>query len=122
MVTIVKIAKTEAEIPTEDEEETTELEAERKETGKTAEKQTTKDHAKEVTKIGIKTKDRALGTEKTGGSKERRATIEKIVPAIMQRRRLLPRLVSVVFSQSFSGSRISRGKQRQKIHGESGSF
>ena len=81
MVTIVKMAKTlakeETGIPTEDEEEMTELEVEKKGTGKTAEKQTPKNHAKEVTKIEIKAKDRVLGTEKAGGSKERRTTPRK---------------------------------------------
>ena len=69
MVTNAKVAKTlakeETGIPTEDEEGTTELEVERKETAKTVEKQTSRNLAKEVTKIEIKEKDHAPETEKT---------------------------------------------------------
>ena len=127
MVTIVKMAKTlakeETGIPTEDEEEMTELEVEKKGTGKTAEKQTPKNHAKEVTKIEIKAKDRVLGTEKAGGSKERRTTPEKIVPVRSQNARRLPRRKAwEVFWPNFLASKTSFGPQNEVIHAHSGSI
>ena len=125
MVTIVKMAKTlakeETGIPTEDEEETTEVE--KKGTGKTAEKQTPKNHAKEVTKIEIKAKDRALGTEKAGASKERRTTPEKIVPVRSQNtRRLHRRKAWVDFWPNFLASKTFFGPQNEVIHAHSGSI
>ena len=127
MVTTVRMAKTlakkETGIPTEDEEGTTELEVEKKGTGKTAEKQTPKSHAKEVTKIEIKAKDRALGTEKAGGSKERRTTPEKIVPVRSQNtRRLHRRKAWVDFWPNFLASKTFFGPQNEVIHAHSGSI
>ena len=127
METIVKMAKTlakeETGIPTEDEEEMTELEVEKKGTGKTAEKQTPKNHAKEVTTIEIKAKDRVLGTEKAGGSKERRTTPEKIVPVRSQNtRRLHRRKAWVDFWPNFLASKTFFGPQNEVIHAHSGSI
>ena len=123
MVTNAKAAKTGAGILTEDKEEVTELEVKRIGIGKTVEKQTLKNHAKEVGKTDLKEKGRAPGTEKAGGSKESRTTPEEIVPARNQKaRRLQQRKAWEVFCPNFLASKTSFGPQNEVIHAHSGSI
>ena len=127
MVTNAKVAKTlakeEAGIPTEDEEGTTELEVERKETAKTVEKQTSKNLAKEVTKIEIKEKDHAPETEKTRGNEIIKKTLTKIVLTRSQNARKLPRRKAWEgFCPNFLASKTSFGPQHEVIHAQSGSI
>ncbi len=127
MVTNPKVAKTlakeETGIPTEDEEGTTELEVERKETAKTVEKQTPRNLAKEVTKIEIKEKDHAPETEKTRENEVIKKTLTKIVPARSQNGRKLPRRKAWEgFYPNFLVSKTSFGPQNEVIHAHSGSI
>ena len=123
MVTNAKEAKEGAWILTEDKEEVTELEVKRIGIGKTVEKQTPKNHAKEVMKIEIKEKDRALGTEKTRGNEIIKKTLTKIVPARNQKARKLPRRKAWEgFFPNFLASKTSFGPQNEIIHAHSGSI